>query len=889
MFRKLSAMAIVAVMLFVSVSMVSFNVNAENVPGPFADRSNGYPIDELDLNLEIHSSQATVSDTIWESQTFKPNINGKLTRLSVTLMKNTALADIYCGIYTVVGGDPASEITSEILSDVAVPAIADWINISFSSPPTLVAGTQYAIVLYTLSGTATLWKRDASNDFYVDGEAQTSNDGGNIWNPINYDFTLRTYMSNEDSGLKKVAWHPDGKYALAVAGDDTIYRYDREITTWSIEGTPNADYVFNDIVWDDFYSEFYLVGQNVAMGRAGAYKYDGTIFTDLGTTPSATIFYSVDVCGGYGDYNFLAVGEDSGGYGYAAWHHDVSGWIEVTSGWTPSFPEQLHDVAWNQRDTAATYHYAVGVNDESDGFIYRFQTGSTVATMLYEQSIWNNELEPGYAISWNPLYSMGVNYDYALIGTEQYYGYGNCYKFDGMTAPKLISKATYPIYDIGWHPEGELAVLVGGNPGDGKVYHHNRGIDALVDMTSLIPGSPDIFYGVAVKGPSSPSSAIIIGSSGSIGNYVDASDTGTQITVNAAFPQLYWIGFNDSAGTSRMDQQVAVDSWYNFTCGFNYSQGFSNCEVEIWAWYDWGALGTGSNYPVEADDTRDLAFRLLYDVTGATYTIQYPGATPGTMEIAINDAWDTDVIDWVHPTNSPLEDIHTLTIPIYLGPQIRNATGNGFGSGDDLDANGETDKNQGLQDTWSWDFEVEVRDVLNPTALANRSAEFGIDETVSISVTGNPSGNTPPGTNNNSLTTPSLITYSANTNYWVNVSIPDLLENGVGPAQIDCEEVTVANVNSIVNNQYSDLNWPGGRAIAGPDVDWCVWGNRSILAPTNMPAPSNGTISFGEFGSDFNQYDGNVAATTQLNWWISVPGSTSEGVYWAIITMTIDS
>ncbi len=42
-------------------------------------------------------------------------------------------------------------------------------------------------------------------------------------------------------------------------------------------------------------------------------------------------------------------------------------------------------------------------------------------------------------------------------------------------------------------------------------------------------------------------------------------------TLNAGEPNIFWIGFNDTAGTSRLDQMVDVENWYNFTCGFNYS------------------------------------------------------------------------------------------------------------------------------------------------------------------------------------------------------------------------------------------------------------------------------------------------------------------------------
>ena len=889
-------MAIVAIMLCVSISLVSFNAHSEDVPGPFADRSNGYPLDEQDQSHTTSDNYEILDPGQGLAQTFKPGVDGELTRIQLRF-------DVF-GINDIVSFDIAIRTTyfdgtwkpngaaGDLISfSVTNHEVYDfpgvWQDFYLPTPITLDSVTTYAIVLYN-PDIKFHWVR-GNSDIYADGLAWRSLDNGESWAeadqtvPIGeYELNFKTYMQTPDSGLRKVAWHPDGKYALAVAGDDTIYRYDRETVTWSVEGTPDTDYVFNDIVWDDFYSQFYLVGQNVAMGRAGAYKYDGAAFVNLFNTPSPTTFYAVDTCGGYGDYNFLAVGEDSGGYGYAAWHHDTLGWVEVSSGWTPSFPEQLYDVAWNQRDTAETYHYAVGVDDESDGFIYRFQTGSTVASLLYEQDNLGAELEPGYAISWNPQYSLGISYDYALIGTEQYYGYGNCYKFDGTNPAYLISKYTIPIYDIGWHPDGELAVLVGGNPGSGTVYHHSKGSPAIVDLSDEMPGSPDIFYGVAVKGPSSPSSAIITGIGEGMADYVEASNIDTQITVNAAYPNLFWIGFNDTAHVSKIEQQVMPDEWYEFSFAANYSLGWLNCEVIVQAWHDGGAIGAASDYPVGGtEDNRCLAFELYYDPSGGPF---YSMTYPGIPEHAVGGPNDVIV-----PGGAAGEEIHYVTLGVRLGPQIRNANGDNFISGDaDTDAS----KVNALLDINSWDFNITVRDSTNNAATTSMYSEFGIERMVGVLVTGNPSGNAPPGSADIALGNPSQITYSANTNYWVNVSVPNLLENGVGPLNVAATNIAVANANVFANPQYTEINAtdnPVGTKFSGPGLDLCVWGNKTE-PQTHIDAPSNGSVSFGPFGSDFNAaWTSGGMTTTQLNWWVTVPGSTVEGIYWAYITVKIEA
>jgi hypothetical protein len=186
-----------------------------------------------------------------------------------------------------------------------------------------------------------------------------------------------------------------------------------------------------------------------------------------------------------------------------------------------------------------------------------------------------------------------------------------------------------------------------------------------------------------------------------------------------------------------------------------------------------------------------------------------------------------------------------------------------------------------LQDADSWDFNVTVIDTLNPTATDKLYGEFGIDKTVGVLVAGNPSGNAPPGSSSILLSNPSQITYSANTDYWVNVSIPNLMENGVGPLNIPAIGVEVQNADPFANAANSGI--AGQTFIIGAGTDMRVWGGAVIpIVP-----PSNGTIACGPWITDFNA--GGFNDYTILNWWVTVPGSTAEGVYWATITITIEA
>jgi len=271
---------------------------------------------------------------------------------------------------------------------------------------------------------------------------------------------------------------------------------------------------------------------------------------------------------------------------------------------------------------------------------------------------------------------------------------------------------------------------------------------------------------------------------------------------------------------------------------------------------------------------------LNYWAGNGTYMIMYP--TAPDLEIDIGLAGATDIVTSVHPINSPAEDEHTVTMPIWLGPQIRWGDGQTWASGDPATSNQGTGA---LLDPESWNFGITVRDINNINAYNVSYAEFGVDETVSVSVTGNPSGNAPPGAAGVGLTNPTQITYSTNTNYWVNISIPNLLMDGVGPSQIAATQLTVQNSNWDADLTNSEISV--ATAVAGASTDMVVWGLTA--GPTPVNAPSNGTIMAGPWVTDFNAGTYGYNSYTQVDWWVTVPGGTLEGIYWATITVSIDS
>ena len=164
--------------------------------------------------------------------------------------------------------------------------------------------------------------------------------------------------------------------------------------------------------------------------------------------------------------------------------------------------------------------------------------------------------------------------------------------------------------------------------------------------------------------------------------------------------------------------------------------------------------------------------------------------------------------------------------------------------------------------------------------------EFGVNQAISILLSGNPSGEAPPGTNGVSLGS-STITYSTNTQYWVNVSIPHLYLNGDlgNPKFIPAGNMQVQNINSLAN-QASASDIPVSTYFPGEDMELCVWGASSPAVP--LDSPGNGTTAHGPWGSNYNNFD-NPGGVTFVEWYVDVPGSMTAGIYSATITYSIET
>ena len=660
-----------------------------------------------------------------------------------------------------------------------------------------------------------------------------------------------------------VVFDDGGHYCVMVghesdsitAGLSNAWGYDVFSDSWyALNGAPR-DQILKSVCYSTAQAKFMLCGDMGGGASNSVYYIDkgNTILLGMGHSVAS----SAIACDGAG--NVLV-----GGSGGSLHSYDGGSWYPYSPGSQYDFTSITFNTG-DQRFYLTAYDNGVGA-----GTLFYTDTAPLNGASIITFSDPGMLIPDLSSIEWNQGKNYGLAVGYGVYRVEAYQGGPN------LEVTVIDEYSTENIfYDVAWDSDGwnEAAIFGRNNTELRGVYFRYYDSNPTMIFGHLDSVASSIYRCGCFKPPASPKMVFAPTPMGGIIAHVDVNDQSTVITANAMFPKLWWIGFNDSAMNNRLDQQVAPDADYYFTLCGNYSDGWNNTEVVIEAWYDHGIVQNASAYPAETDENRTLAFRVNYTVWSGWFEVQYPAGAPN--EVTNSTGVVNQIEHWDHPDGDQAN--RTLEIPVWLGPQTRAANGTGFSA--DPDFHGL--KNQALQDAFSWDFSITLRDC-NLTTAANTSyGEFGIEQAVSISVAGNPTGNAPPGSSGNILNPTSQITYSANTNHWVNVSIPNLYLGGdTGSAYwIPTDDVSVMNINGNANATNTYIIIPT-YFPSTQNVSMNVWG----LNATGIGPNGNGTTSMGPILTNYNS----PGTFTELQWWVDVQAGTPEGIYWAAITINID-
>jgi hypothetical protein len=138
----------------------------------------------------------------WTGQTFIPAVTGQLLKVDFQLFGNGVNApapNLTLSIRNTSGGLP----TGADLATATTPGVLNaegtvTRTASFAAPPTLTAGTTYAIILRPVSapsGSGYFWIR-SSPSTYASGSRVLSADSGGIWSAdTTRDYNFKTYMA----------------------------------------------------------------------------------------------------------------------------------------------------------------------------------------------------------------------------------------------------------------------------------------------------------------------------------------------------------------------------------------------------------------------------------------------------------------------------------------------------------------------------------------------------------------------------------------------------------------------------------------------------------------------------------------------------------------------
>ncbi len=140
----------------------------------------------------------------WSAQTFTAGLSGALTGVQLDCFE--ADAANYPGytiqVWATSGGEPvgpALAISDPVLPYLPGACANTWVDFTFSSPATVTAGTQYAIVWTTSNRYWGFAQGSQSSDPYSAGTQWTSM-AGTTWAPEDYrDWAFRTYVTTSES------------------------------------------------------------------------------------------------------------------------------------------------------------------------------------------------------------------------------------------------------------------------------------------------------------------------------------------------------------------------------------------------------------------------------------------------------------------------------------------------------------------------------------------------------------------------------------------------------------------------------------------------------------------------------------------------------------------
>lgn len=163
------------------------------------------------------------------AQSFIPGTTDVLNKVSIYIKKISSPSNINVRILNDNGGLPGSvTLASATLSSSLVSTNYGWISVSFTSPPSLTAGTTYWLLLNTSKSSTKYWLIGADAfDGYTAGTMVYSQDWDNEpWYSSGYDINFKTWMGGVITKID----------STHIGGNAYAYRIEDSIVAGNAEG-----------------------------------------------------------------------------------------------------------------------------------------------------------------------------------------------------------------------------------------------------------------------------------------------------------------------------------------------------------------------------------------------------------------------------------------------------------------------------------------------------------------------------------------------------------------------------------------------------------------------------------------------------------------------------
>ena len=246
--------------------------------------------------------------------------------------------------------------------------------------------------------------------------------------------------------------------------------------------------------------------------------------------------------------------------------------------------------------------------------------------------------------------------------------------------------------------------------------------------------------------------------------------TTLNVTVTHKEPRINWYDLQNATNASMLNAQlIDVNENYYFKVNISSDQGWADIEY-IWikAWYDNGTdPGSYNGTP-----GGNINLNITYDNSSesASAFMSWPN-----IEATFND-WSEVNVTGTDPYGVPgYTETYNLTFNWTPGYQFRHATGDGL-----------WDTTAGINDIWSWNFNITVKDddgwysYHNP-AVGETVDEFGVYSYTNIVSADWPEIVGSPGDNATADINVTLVTRS-NGNYSLSVGVDNLTHTVLGPS-----------------------------------------------------------------------------------------------------------